>query len=161
MNQHPKRRKCKDNYYELIRLGNHFIVRFKDVMYQMKTIEVSEEIYQAMNQFELDDLKILHEFERHIEHSEVYEETLYNRLFYKEKSLEDIVIMTNLKQDLIHIMKFLPYCQRKRIILYFFQNLSLEQIANIEGTSHQAISKSIKSGISKMRKMSRFSNYIQ
>lgn len=58
-------------------------------------------------------------------------------------------------------MGLLPYCQQKRIILYFFQNLSLEQIAQIEGISHQAISKSIKNGITRMQRMLKFDSYIQ
>ena len=116
---------------------------------------------KAMTQFELDDLKLLHEFESHIEHSEIYEETLYNKSFQKQESLENKVMTNILVHDLIEVMEFLPYCQRKRIVLYFFQNLSLEQIAQIEETSHQAISKSIKNGISKMRRMLEFDNYIR
>lgn len=161
MNQHPRRRKCRDNCYELIKLENHFIVKFKDAMYHMNSIEVNEEIYQVMNQFELDDLKLLHEFERHIEHSEIYEETLYNKSFQKQESLENKVMTNFLVHNLIEVMEFLPYCQRKRIVLYFFQNLSLEQIAQIEETSHQAISKSIKNGMSKIRRMLEIDNYIQ
>ncbi len=153
MNQHPRRRKCRDNCYELIKLENHFIVKFKDGTYHTNSIEVNAEVYQAMNQFELDDLKMLHQFERHIEHSEIYEEALYNRSFQKQELLENKVITNILVHDFIQVMESLSYCQRKRIILYFFQNLSLEQIAQIEGISHQAISKSIKKGITKMRKM--------
>ena len=79
MDSLPKRRKYKDNPYTIRNIDDKFYILFKDGMNTPQIIEVSKEIYNAFNQFELDDLKELNEFDRHIEHKELTEESIHNR----------------------------------------------------------------------------------
>lgn len=75
----PKRRKSKDNPYTLISNNNHYFVIFSDVNNKKNIVEVSEQVFYTFDKFELEDKKELNEYDRHIEHSEIYDETLYSR----------------------------------------------------------------------------------
>ena len=89
----PKRRKSKDNPYtlEYIEEKNIYKVSFKDNRENLNVVEISASVYKAMDKFELEDISQMHKFERHIEHSELYEGTLNERAVDKPISLEDIV----------------------------------------------------------------------
>lgn len=79
MGEYPKRRKHKDTPYRLLYndAENKYYLLFKDTKGISKKVEITKDIYQAFNQFELDDLSELNEYDNHIEHNEVYEETLF------------------------------------------------------------------------------------
>lgn len=153
MNHHPQRRKSKDNPYTLEKQNGKYMVYFVNHRNDWQSIEINEAVYQALNQFELDDIKQMHIYERHIEHSEIYEHTLYHRFFYKAIDLETIIEKRVTFDDVWVAVHTLSRLQRKRIKLYYLEGLSLEEIAVLEGTTHQAISKSIKLGIVKVRRL--------
>lgn len=92
MDKRPKRRKNKDNPYELVSYtdtdNKEYIIAFKDSNGKYSEIKVSEEIFSVFNQFELDDLKIMNEYDQHIEHFILYEETLMKRMLKKVLPLE-------------------------------------------------------------------------
>ena len=46
----------------------------------------------------------------------------------------------------------LPEIQKRRLILYYFQGLTYEQIAEMEGCRYQSVQESILSAIKKLRK---------
>lgn len=75
----PKRRKSKDNPYTLISNNNRYFVIFSDVNNKKNIVEVSEQVFYTFDKFELEDKKELNEYDRHIEHSEIYDETLLKR----------------------------------------------------------------------------------
>ena len=52
-----------------------------------------------------------------------------------------------LNEELKNAIKLLNDIQKRRLIKYYFEDKSLEEIALEEGTSHQAISKSIHKAI--------------
>lgn len=86
----PIRNKSKDNPYTL-GFGDDkktYTVEFVDNKKVMHKIAISVEVY---NSFELKDISQIHKFRKHIEHSEVYEETLNNRMANKHTSLEEEV----------------------------------------------------------------------
>ena len=63
---HPKRRKAKDNPYTLHTVGMRngtpkYYVSFKMTNDNHVCVAVKREVYEAMNQFELDDLRYLNE----------------------------------------------------------------------------------------------------
>ena len=78
----PKRRKSKDNPYTLISNNNRYFVIFSDVNNKKNIVEVSEQVFYTFDKFELEDKKELNEYDRHIEHSEIYDETLFIILIY-------------------------------------------------------------------------------
>ena len=152
-NNNPKRRKSKDNPYIIkhVENSNTYIVIFNSNNIENK-IQISKEIYEALNQFELDDLKQLNEKDRHYERLEQSEEFLFKRSFNKNKSVEDIVEEKIMNDKLKTAINMLSNIQKRRIKKYYFDSKTLDEIALEEHTSHQAISKSIASGIEQIKK---------
>ena len=101
----------------------------------------------------MEDLSEMNEFDNHIEHSELTETTLHNRLKNKPSLLEDEILNKLYCEGVFSLLNELPELQRKRIKMYYFSNMTLDEIAKIEGTTHQAISKSINNGIRKLQKL--------
>ena len=60
----PKRRKM-DNSYNLKIINNLYYIIFKSNN-KYNEVEVTKEVFDLMNRFELDDLKELNEFDKHI-----------------------------------------------------------------------------------------------
>lgn len=137
MNKKIRRRK-KDNPYILIDDQN-YIIRIKNINKQHIDIKVDKNIYDLFNNFELCDISEMHEYERHIEHNEVYDINLYKRAIRKCKSVEDIVEANILYEDLYSAIKKLPTIQKNRIIKYFLEGKNEIEIAKEEGCSHQSV----------------------
>ena len=76
---HPKRRKDKYNPYSIFELDGKYYIEFADGQRKAHCMEISRELYEAFDRFELDDLKHLNIVDRHIEQSEIYDITLHRR----------------------------------------------------------------------------------
>lgn len=155
MAERPKRRKCKDNPYTLnyCEEKNIYTITFKDVKGKFRRVDVNKEIYQAFDRFELDDLSELNEFDNHIEHSEVYENNLNERAMDKPLGVDEIVETMLINEELKKAINQLSEVQKRRIKMYYFEDMTLEDIARVEKTSHQAISKSIIKALAELRKI--------
>ena len=121
MAERPKRRKYKDNPYTLnyIESKNIYVVSFKDIKGHLQNVEVNKEVYQAFDRFELDDLSEMNEYDNHIEHSEIFENTLEVRAKDKPMSLEDSIIQKSTFEELKRAIGMLPEVQKRRIKKYF------------------------------------------
>lgn len=138
----PKRRKKMDNPYNLKIINNSYYIIFKSNNKHNK-VEVTKEVFELMDRFELDDLKELNEFDRHIEHSEFTEYSLNNRMFFKQESIEDLIVRETSLDDLRKAINMLPEVQQRRIKLYYFDELTEKEIAKLENVSQKSISKSL------------------
>ena len=92
----PKRRKDKDNPYEIFTTGAgtslvRYYIRFKDGTGSEHCLEIEKDLFDLLDRFELDDLRHLNEVDKHYEHSELTEATLNERAFLTPPSLESIV----------------------------------------------------------------------
>ena len=154
MAERPKRRKHKDNPYTLfyIEEKNIYMISFKDVSGQLQEIEISEEVFNTFDNFELQDIKELNEYDRHIEHSDIFENSLEARAKDKPLSLEDEVIKKSLIAEIKNELNKLPIIQRERIKKYFFENKTYEEIARDEGVNKTSIMRAINSGLEKISK---------
>lgn len=150
----PKRRKAKDNPYILNydEINNTYVVTFKNSKKEIIKISITDKIYNAFNEFELKDLSQLNKFDRHIEHSELMEETLYKRAANYQKSVEDIVENNILLEELHDIINILPEIQKRRLIKYYFEDKNYKQIAREENCSSSAVGFSIKIAKEKISK---------
>ena len=83
----PIRNKSKDNPYTLKIINNTYFVIFKDGMNTYREVEISEEVFNQMDKFELDDISWMHKSDRHIEKSEIYEDNL-NKVGLMKKKLK-------------------------------------------------------------------------
>lgn len=151
----PVRNKSKDNPYTLgyDEYKKIYTVEFVDNKRVIHKVEISEEIYEAFDRFELEDVSQIHKYQRHIEHSEVYEETINTKALNKSLGVDEIVELKLLLDGIKEEISKLSDTQKRRIRMYYFDELTLDQIAEIEGTTHQAISKSIIKGIEEIKKI--------
>ena len=157
MDSRPKRRKDKDNPYEIFLDGYktespHYYMSFRDGMSQEQNIEISQELFQALDQFELEDLSYLNKVDRYYEHSELTEISLHKRAFNQLESVEETALRYIQNEDLHHAIKKLSEKQRRRLILYYFEEYTYEQIAKMENCSKVAVKYSIDKAIVALRK---------
>lgn len=151
----PNRRKSKDNPYTLDYISNtdNYVVIFKNSEGKVVKVNISAEVYNALDKFELEDISQLHEFERHIEHSEIYENNLNQRAFTKQKSVEDIVEENIINENIRHAISDLSDIQKRRIIKYYFDGKNEYEIAKEEGTTHQSVHTSLERAKDKLKEI--------
>lgn len=150
--KHPNRKKDKHNPYTLMIVEGRYYLSFKDGRGVMQNIEIEKVLYDLFNRFELEDISYLNRVSRHIEHSELTESSLNDRAFYKEESLEETVSRSMEYEQLHKAISKLPETQKHRLLLYFFGELTYEQIAELEGCTKRAVKFSIDLAIEKLKK---------
>lgn len=150
----PNRRKDKYNPYNIYKTQEGtFHLRFRDGEGALQDLEISEELYQQFNQFELDDLSYLNVVDRHYEQSEQTEASVNARAFSTPKSLEDEVMEKMESERLYRAIMELSEVQRRRLILYYFEGLTYEQIAQREGCTISPVKNSIDRALEKLEKI--------
>lgn len=149
----PKRRKDKYNPYTLTEKEDKHFLSFWDGQGVLQEFQITRELFEVLNRFELDDLSILNEWDRHYEHSEITEASLYDRAAMLPESVEETVFR-NLRYEALHrAIKQLPEVQRRRLILYYFMGLTYAQIAEKEGCKYQTVQESIYAALKKLKKL--------
>lgn len=150
----PVRNKSKDNPYTLgyDEEKNVYTVEFSDNKNIVHKVEITDKIYGAFDKFELEDVSQIHKYSKYIEHSEVYEETLNKRAMDKQLSVEEIVEYKVEIDDLKKAIDKLTSVQKRRIKKYYFENKTLQQIADEDGCSVASVKESLDSSITKLRK---------
>ena len=154
----PKRRRAKDNPYELYTVGiqtdqPRFYIVFTDCEGIHRELEIDKALFETLNRFELDDLSFLNEVDNHYEHSELTEASLNARAFCQPETVEEIALQ-HFQNELLHTaIAQLPEKQRARLILYYFGELTYEQIAEMEGCTHPAVMKSVAAALEKLKKL--------
>lgn len=158
MEKIPKRRKSKDNPYTINfnKDLNKYTISFVDVRGIKQSVVIDDKLYSAFNEFELQDISIMNEYDRHIEHLEQTEQSLYCRTFNKGTSLENNVIQKMEYESLKKNINALPVIQKRRLKKYFFEEKTLKEIALEEGCSIRSIKYSIDLAIEKLKKFDKF-----
>ena len=116
----PKRRRDKDNPYEIFTVGidtdtSHYYIRFRDGVSAEHCLEISRELFLALNQFELDDLSHLNKVDNHYEHISLSDEELNTRAAYQRETVEETAFRHIEHEKLYAAMKRLPEKQYRRI----------------------------------------------
>ncbi len=149
----PKRRKDKYNPYTLTEKEDKHFLSFRDGQGVLRELQITKELFEVLNRFELDDLSILNEWDRHYEHSELTEISLYNRAVSPPESVEEAVFRNLRYEALYKAMERLPETQRRRLVLYYFAGLTYAQIADKEGCKYQTVQESIYVALKKLKKL--------
>lgn len=153
MDQRPKRRKHRDNPYvlEYNEKEEKYIIHFKNGEGILQSVEIDYQLFSTFDKFELEDLSELNEFDNHIEHSEIYEESIHIRTADKPMNLEEEIEIKIDNEQLHKAISKLPEVQKRRIIKYYFEEKTLQVIAAEEKCSSRAIKYSIDLGIEKIK----------
>ena len=152
----PKRRIDKDNPYRLFAVGTtsnepHFFIQFRDGAGTEHCLEIEKPLYDLFDEYELDDLSYLNEVDNHYEHSELTEATLRKRAVVRPEDVE-AVVLAQMERAQLHIaISRLPEIQRRRLTLYYYGELTHQQIADIEGCAREVVTKSIKKAIRNLK----------
>ncbi len=113
-------------------------------------MEIPQELYQAFNQFELEDLSHLNELDRHRTDT-VLDGRFVERLLSQQKD-QLIERQVEERELLRQRLAGLSKTQRKRLILYTVYGWTFEEIARSESCSRQSARKSIMAALKKLRK---------
>ena len=143
MENRPKRRRYKDNPYNLEINNSKYIINFYDSKKVLQKIEVSEEVFSVFDKSELKDLSQMNEYDNHIEHAALFEEVLNKRAINKTKLTEEIAESNIITEELLNAIKELQTTQKRRLILYYLYDYTLEEIAIKEHCSKVAIKYSL------------------
>ena len=155
---HPKRRKDKYNPYTIgtTEDGRHWLT-FLDGQGNRHHFEISAAVFALFDSFELDDLSYLNEVDRHYEQSELTEASLYDRAVHRPATVEESALQSMEYAQLHRAISGLPEIQKRRLILYYFQGLTYEQIAGMEGCTKRAVKFSVDIAVEKLKKF--FKNF--
>ena len=155
---HPKRRKDKYNPYTIgtTEDGRHWLT-FSDGQSDQHHFEISAAVFTLFDSFELDDLSYLNEVDRHYEQSELTEASLYDRAVHRPATVEESALQSMEYAQLHRAISELPEIQKRRLILYYFQGLTYEQIAGMEGCTKRAVKFSVDIAVEKLKKF--FKNF--
>lgn len=114
---------------------------------------MSHTLFSQFDDFELEDISHLNEMSRHYEFSELSEQSINERAFLPPESIEDAVFRKLQNAQLHAAMQMLPEKQRKRLILYYFQNYTYAQIAEMEGCTVMPVKRSIDKAVAQLAKL--------
>lgn len=155
MDKHLTRNKDKYNPYtlEVDEVNEKYTVIFKDSNKVEQKVVVNKEVYDAFDKFELEDISQIHKIRKHIEHNEVYEETLFHRTNMLTASVENEIEQKILYEELRIALNILTKTQKRRILLHFFEDKSFTEIALLEHCDESSVRESIYAGIKKIKKI--------
>lgn len=151
MGERPKRRKDKYNPYTLHTVNGRYYISFVDVNNNSQKIEVSQKVFDSFNKFELEDISQMNEYDRHLEHSEVYEHTLYKKKDLSGQSLEEYFDNAQDAENLHMAMNKLPEIQKRRLKKYYFEEKIFEEISREEGCTYQCVQRSVYRAVAKIK----------
>ena len=154
---HPKRRRDKYNPYRICEMEGRFYISFHDGQGVLHEFEISEQLYCAFDSFELEDLSYLNVWDRHLEQSEIYEETLNKRAVRMPPDVEETVLDRLLVEQLHGAIHELPQKQKRRLVLHYFDGMTFQEIADREGCSVRAVEYSVHNAIQSLSKF--FKNF--
>ena len=151
MDKRQKRRKDKYNPYTLSTESGKYYILFIDVNNHIQKVELSKKLFDSFNKFELEDISQMNEYDRHYEHSEVYEKTLNKKNVAVRQSLEehfeDVLVMENLHMAISK----LPDVQKRRLKKYYFEEKTFDKIALEEGCTYQCVQRSVYRAVEKIK----------
>lgn len=149
MDKRPIRRRFRDNPYILnsIKDKNIYIINFYDNKGVMQKVEVSREVFNLFDENEKFENARFYEYSKHLLH-----ENFNSEVIASDYSLEDEVISALKIKELKKELNNLTIVQKRRIIKYYFYDMTLDEIAKEEKCTKMAVKFSIDSAINKISK---------
>ena len=144
---------------EIVAGITRYYISFEDSEDIRRETEVSRPVYLEFLRFVRIERNLRRWDERHIERSELSEETLRKRAFNPQKSVEEITFDSQRNELLCRAVQELTEIQRRRFVLYHEFGLTYEQIANMEGRGLSSVYVSVQGAMAKIReKIKHFKN---
>jgi len=134
----------------------YYYVSFTDGQAILRETEVSRPVYLEFLRFVKTERNLRRWDERHLEQSELTDETLYARSLHQPKSTEESAFDSLQDEHLRQIIAKLPETQRRRFVLYHEFGLTYEQIAEMEGRNISSIYESVHGAEEKIKEKMKF-----
>lgn len=93
----------------------------------------------------------MNEYDRHYEHSEIYEITLHERGAINVECMEEYLDNTQDMENLHMAISKLPKVQERRLNKYYFEEKTFDEIAFEEGCTYQSIQRSVYRAVKKIK----------
>ena len=153
MDKRPKRFKEFDNPYTLesIEKEELYFIKFRDELGE-HVVSVTKEVFDVFDESERYENNMMSKNSRHLHKYELSDEALSNRMINNQMSIEEMIINDIMKKKLHEAIEELPEKERIRVYKYYFQNKTLEQIANEEKVYKSTIKRSIDKSLEKISK---------
>lgn len=153
MDKRPKRNRYEDNPYFLHsdKENNLYLVYFLNDAGK-NIVDISKELFENLDEIEKNEARIIQYDKRYLEKSHQTDINLYKRAVKKPWDVDETVIKKNEYIKLHKAIDTLSPIHKRRILLYFKHDLSMSQIAEIEGCSKMAIKYSIDVALKHLRK---------
>lgn len=130
-----------------------YYVSFLNVKNEVVETEVSYDTFLSLHDFNKKQHSQSRSDRRHLERTEQTEISLNTKSLIKVLSMDESAIRNIENKNLYKAISKLPPIQQKRLKMYYFGGLKLREIADYENCSHQAVHKSIKRALMKLRVM--------
>jgi RNA polymerase sigma factor (sigma-70 family) len=129
----------------------HYFISFIDGQAIQRKTEVSYHVYLEFLKFIKIERNLLRWNERHIEQSDLTDETLNKRALSPIMNLEEIAINNLQCEQLRLAIQSLPEKQRRRFTLYHIFGLTYERIAKLESCKKQSVCEAVQRAEEKIR----------
>ena len=116
-----------------------YYISFTDGCGILQETEVEKDVFNEIEKYRKHEKRQLNFFDRHIEHSELTDESLQEQTARPPVSLEESAIMRDRESALRIAVAELPEIQRQRFLLYFMYGLTFEQISEQERCTKMAV----------------------
>lgn len=149
MDKRPSRRKFKDNPYRLdsIEKKEIYIINFKDSKGQQHSIQVDKKVFDVFDEAERYENARFYEYAKYNCHTDIKINNIKDKKLLEEEIINKFTIL-----ELKNAINVLPETQKRRLIKYFFDNKTYEQIAEEEQCTKMAIKFSIDIALEKISK---------
>lgn len=141
-----------DNHYVLEIIDEKYYVSFRDNNNKEQTIEVTREVFDTFDEFELSDKKQMNEFDRHLEHSYLTDEKFNNCSTRYNPSVEEDFISKEEYKKILDLINKLLEPHKKRFKMFFYGGYSETEIAKLVNVSRPVVFKSIEKCINLLKK---------
>lgn len=152
----PKRRRDRDNPYRIYTTGagddRRYFLTFSDGSGAVQNVEIDQALFEAFDRFELEDISQMHKADRHHACAEQAEVLLDRMALLCQVGIEEIVVQRTEAEKLHQAIAKLPEKQRRRLMRYYFGELTYEQIAEQDGCTAMPVKRSIDAAIKNLKK---------
>lgn len=151
MDKRPIRRKFKDNPYTLESNDGIYYVCFKNKLGFQKVV-VDKNIFDIFDENERYENSRYYEYSVHIEHFDLNDEEIYNKNNLNYINEEDKILDKIYYKEIYKLFNKLSDIHKRRIIKYFYYDMTYNEIALEENCSKVAIKYSIDIALDKLKK---------
>ena len=123
-----------------------------EILYKGEIIAVSKEVADYLEECRL-DLRRQSEKKRRNHAAITFEEDFVEELMaIPPIGFENELFRELDKERLPGLIAKLPEIQRRRLVAYYYEGLTYQEIGKREGVDHRAVMRSVESGVSKLKK---------